>query len=234
MSARSLRNVPNAAMVLLGVAFVAQLGWHALRPGPSARAEDLPNPPAPTVLRIAAFGDPPVLAQGLMLWLQAFDDPPGVSIPFARLDYTRVEGWLDRILALDPRGHYPLLAASRLYGSVAVPAKRRSMFEFVYRQFLKDPNRRWRWLAHAAIVAKHQLHDLPLALRYARALSRYATGSTVPFWARDMTYIILDNMGEIESARVFLGGLIASGQISDPHELRFLKQRLRELEARRR
>jgi len=219
-------------LALLGVALAVQLTWHGYRPGPSARAEDLPSPPSLAVLRMVAFGDPQVLAQALMLWLQAFDNPPGVSIPFARLDYTRVEAWLDRMLALDPRSHYPLLAASRLYGSVAVPAKQRRMMEFVYRHFFKDPNGRWRWLAHAAIIAKHRLHDLPLALRYARALSRYATGPEVPFWARDMTYIILDNMGEVESARVFLGGLISSGQITDPHELRFLKQRLRELESR--
>ena len=41
------------------------------------------------------------------------------------------------------------------------------MLEFVYREFLLDPNRRWPWLAHATVLAKHRLHDLPLALRYA-------------------------------------------------------------------
>ena len=39
-------------------------------------------------------------------------------------------------------------------------------------------------------------------------------------------------MGELESAKVLLGGLLDSGQITDPHERWFLSQRLAELEAR--
>jgi hypothetical protein len=39
-------------------------------------------------------------------------------------------------------------------------------------------------------------------------------------------------MNEIEAAKVILGGLLASGKIKDPAELRFLKRHLEELEAR--
>jgi hypothetical protein len=48
------------------------------------------------------------------------------------------------------------------------------MFDFVEAQFLQDPNRRWRWLAHAAIIAKHGLNDNTLALKYADELARLA------------------------------------------------------------
>jgi hypothetical protein len=37
-------------------------------------------------------------------------------------------------------------------------------------------------------------------------------------------------MGEVESAKVVIGGLLDSGQIKDPYELRFLIDRLRSLE----
>ena len=46
--------------------------------------------------------------------------------------------------------------------------------------FFRDPDRRWPWLAHAALVAKHRLADLPLARRYASAVQRYARGPDVP------------------------------------------------------
>ncbi len=164
-----------------------------------------------------------------MIWLQAFDNQPGVSIPFADLDYAKVEQWLRASLALDPSSHYPLLAAARVYGSVRDPNRKRIMLEFVYRRFLEDPNHRWRWLAHACFVAKHQLKDLPLALRYADELQRRASGPRVPFWARDLKLVLLQEMGEIEAAKGLIARLLKGGQITDPTELSFLQSRLDEL-----
>ncbi len=148
-----------------------QLAFAALQPAPSANAEALPTLPSASVLRIASLGDPIALAQMLTLYLQAFDNQPGVSIPFLQLDYARVENWLERILELDPVGQYPLLLAAQVYAQVPDEPKQRQMLELVYRHFLADPNRRWPWLAHAAIMARHRLKDQPLALRYAQALA---------------------------------------------------------------
>lgn len=225
---RPLRDVPVAVVLLLVGALALQIGWHALRPGPQARARDLPLPPSLAALRVVALGDPVALSKVMMLWLQAYDDQPGVSIPFRDLDYPRVVAWLGRILALDPRARYPLLAAVRVYAEVPDHARERRMLDFVYREFLKDPEHRWRWLAEASIRAKHRLHDMPLALKYARAITAHALHA--PAWARDMSFILLQDMGELQAARVLIGGLIASGRIKDPHELRFLNQRLKQLE----
>jgi len=98
---------------------------------------------------------------------------------------------------------------------------------FVHEQFVQDPNRRWRWLAHAAIMAKHRLHDAPLALSYARDIARLAPAA--PSWARQMHIFILEDIGELESAKILLGGLLASGEIRDEHELRFLTERLKDM-----
>ena len=108
------------------------------------------------------------------------------------------------------------------------------MLEFVYREFFADPDHRWQWLAHAALLAKHRLHDLPLARRYAAAIDRSARSPDVPLWARQMEIFILEDMNEFEAARIMLGGLLASGQIRDPAEARFLAQRLKDLEAKSR
>ena len=105
------------------------------------------------------------------------------------------------------------------------------MLEFVYRNFLADPNRRWPWLAHAVIMARHRLEDRLLALRYAQALRTHATAPTVPGWARQMEIFLREDMGEYEAAKVLLGGLLASGTVTDPHEQRFLVERLKQLEA---
>jgi len=227
---RRIRAVPRPVIGLLAVALLAQVVWHGMRADLKAVAQALPKPPSAAALRLAAFGDPLVFAKTLMLWLQSHDNQPGVSIPFRTLDYARVQAWLDRILELDSKGQYPLLAASRVYATVSEEKRKRMMLEFVYQKFLQDPDRRWRWLAHAAIVAKHQLNDPKLALKYARAITDKARGPEVPAWARDMSVIVLEDMGELEDAKFLLGGLIHSGRVTDPHEIRFLERKLEELE----
>ena len=230
--ARSVKFVPLPVLVLLAAGFAAQLAWHASRPPPSARAEDLPTPPSLDALRLSSLGDPVAASRMLMLWLQAYDNQPGVSIPFRNLDYAKLAEWLDRILALDPRGQYPLQAASRIYAAVNDPERRRFILDFVHRKFLEDPDSRWPWLAHAAIVAKHSLDDLPLALEYAKALQTHATGPGVPNWARDMGVVILEEMGELEAATVMAGYLLESGRVTAPHERRYLLEKLEALKRR--
>jgi len=232
MSQRPITNVPPPVIALLALGLAAQIAVKVAAPPPRAAAEDLPPAPSIAALRLASFGDPVALAKALMLYLQAFDYQSGSKVPYRELDYGRLEAWLARILELDPRGQYPLLAASRLYAEVPVETKQRSMLEFVYRQFLLDPDRRWPWLAHATAIAKHRLRDLPLALRYAQAIQRYAVAENVPLWAKQMEIFILEDMNELETARLIIGGYLQSGTIKDPAELRFLDERLKQLEAR--
>ena len=232
MRERPVSSVPAPLLGLLVGAFCVQMAFKGFEPRPTAHAADLPPAPAAPALRLLSIGEPIALAQALILNLQAFDTQPGISIPFKNLDYGRIEVWLDRILELDPPGQYPMLMASQVYSQVPDAARQRMILDWVYRRFLDDPQRRWRWLAHAAIMAKHRLQDLPLALDYARALNRYATGPAVPSWARQMHIFILEDMGEVETAKVLLGGLLSSGSITDPHEAHFLTERLNALEKR--
>jgi hypothetical protein len=110
-------------------------------------------------------------------------------------------------------------------------AKQRAMLDFVHRQFLEDPERRWRWLAHAALVARHRLNDRQLALTYARSIAEEADAPSVPSWARQMHIFLLADLGEHEAAKILLGGLLASGTVTDTHEQRFLLERLKALES---
>jgi hypothetical protein len=228
---RPVRDVPAAIRAALVVAVLAQLALAALQPPPRGEAEAMPLPPGEGALRVASLGDPVAFGQALTLSLQAFDDQPGVSIPFLELDYGRVEAWLARILALDPLGQYPLLLASQVYAQVPDPARQRRMLDFVYRSYQADPPRRWRWLAHAAIMAKHRLEDMDLALAYARALREHTRAGEIPGWARQMEIFFREDLGQYEAAKVLLGGMLDSGAVSDPHEQHFLIERLKQLEA---
>jgi hypothetical protein len=167
-----------------------------------------------------------------MLYLQAFDYQAGTRVPYKDLDYDRLVDWLTQILELDPRGQYSLMSASRLYAEVPDAAKQRKMLDFIYREYLRDPNRRWPWLAHATLLAKHQLKDLPLARKYALALQQNTTAPDAPTWVRQMEPFILEDMNELEAAKVMIGGLLASGQVKDRRDFELLERRLKQLEER--
>jgi hypothetical protein len=227
---RPLAAVPRPVLALLALALAAQVGWQANRPAPQLQARALPPAPPLAALQLASLGEPLAVSRLTMLYVQGIDEQAGLAIAWRTLDYGRIAQWLQRALELDPRSQYPLLAASEVYGAVGDPARARLMLDFVYTQFRADPDRRWPWLAHAALVARHRLHDLPLARHYARALREQANGPGVPAWARELEVFMLEDMRELDSARALIGALLRSGQITDPHELAFLSQRLRQLE----
>jgi hypothetical protein len=228
MNERPLTHLPKFLLPLLITALALQLLWHAAQSRNTAQYEPLSAPPPAAQFSLTALGDNILASRVLDLWLQAHDNQPGISIPYNQLDYVRVTQWLDLSLQLDARDGYPLLVASHIYATVHDHNRIRIMLDFIEQKFIEQPTWRWRALADASIAAKHKLKDLPLALRYADTLAAHA-GSDVPYWAKDIRLIVLEEMGEKETLRVLIGGLLQNGNITDPYELRFLQQRLNDL-----
>ncbi len=173
------------------------------------------------------LGDPVLLAKFAMLRLQVFDSRAGGDIAWRDLDYARVGEWLRLCLKLDPRAQYPLLAAARLYGEIRDPARVRQVIDLVAEEFPLDPARRWPWIAHAVFLARHRLHDAVLALQLSKQLAD--TDAPIPPWARQLELLVLEDLGELDTAKVMVGGLLANGAVTDPHELRYLQEFLRRL-----
>jgi len=227
---RAVSDVPIGIRVMLVVMLVLQIFWHSQQEPVVATADDLPLPMSTRTYVISSLGEPIAISKLLNLWLQAFDNQPGISIPFRSLDYSRIIKWLDTSLALDPDGRYPMLVAARVYGSVSDKKRQRQMMDYIFYKFKENPERHWRWLAHAVITAKHELKDFELALKYANALAEQDKKIGIPYWARDMKIIVLEDMGEVEAAKILVGALIESGDITDPYELGFLSAKISELE----
>lgn len=220
MLERSLQSVPKRIIVLLVISLSLQITWHYIYPSPLLTTPTLKPPPNIELLRVLSFGEPIASAKIIMLWLQSFNTRNGQLILYREFDYTILVKWLDRILQLDPKGQYPLLAASHFYSIVPDPSKQRQILDFVYEQFFIDPSRRWLWLAQAAILAQHRLRDLPLALKYTQALAAYAPPSA-PYWVREMRIFVLDAMGELKEAESIVKNILASGKTMDANEITF-------------
>lgn len=230
MRQRPVSHVPFILLFTGAILLALQLAWRATEGLPKPQTYMLAPPPSTPIIRLASLNEPIAAAGLLALRLQAFDNQPGISLPFANLNYGYLILWLERLLELDSASHYPLLMASHIYSQTPDPVRKKQMLEFVYREFFVDPNKRWPYLAHAALIAKHELKDLPLALRVARAIQEHARGPDVPHWAQEMPIFILEDMGQLEAAKIELGALLATGSIHDPQEKHFLAERYLELQ----
>ena len=229
---RPLSHVSAPVLALLAAGLALQLGLHAALPEPRAQAPDLMPPPTASLLRLASFGEPIALAKILMLQLQAFDYQSGSKVPYKDLDYAHRRG-----LAL---------AHPRTRSRGTIPAARS-----------QPPVRRGSGRSAAAQHARFRLPPVParpqpaLALARARHLPRQAPpeghGPGAQIRGRPakvhhgqgraglgdtMEIFIREDLNELETERIMIGGLIASGRITDPSELKFLDGRLHEIEER--
>ncbi len=229
---RPLAHVPKGILYVLAISLLLQCLWHGTNLSIAASKTELASPPAANAVRLLSLDDKLTAAKLIMLWLQAFDTQPGISLSLKELNYSRVTEWLDLILLLDPNIEYPLLAAARFYAEVPVPDKQRQMIQFIQKKFMQAPNQRWPAMAHAVYIAKHRIKDLELAAACARLLRIHATAENVPNWARQMEFFVLEDMGELEAAKILIGGLLDSGELEDPQQQRFLSERFEEIERR--
>ena len=193
---RPLGSVPATVRMMLITGLILQIIWHSHQSEVGVRVKRLSPPPPPAVVQLLSLDDPITAGKLIMLWLQAFDNQPGISIPLKQLNYDRLISWLELILTLDPRSQYPLLAAGRIYSYHPDPEKKRQMLDFIHHQFLEYPEARWPWMTHAVILARHQLNDLDYALELAKSLRQHTTRHSIPDWARQMEAVIPEARGK--------------------------------------
>lgn len=216
--------------IILAMIFLAQIMVHHGLVELTAQPKDLPQALPLNFARVLALGESVTAAKLGILWLQAFDNQPGVSLSFRDMNYDHLVKWLRLILTLDPLAQYPLLAAARIYTFVPDLEKQKLMMEFVLTEFKRDPQRRWPWLAHIVILAKHRLNNQTLALKYARALADTPSDIDIPSWVRQAEIFLLADMGKFDSAHKLVQRLLAQGVIRSQQEIEFLSEQLTERE----
>lgn len=227
---KPLRSVSPWLWLLTIGAFAGQIAFHYYLPPPASQAVALETPPSDAVFRLSALGEPTTLAKLLAMRIQAFDNQPGISIPFREMDYDIIGEWLDRIVALDERAEYPHFLMAKIYSAVNDNERRRIAAEWTRRQFLKMPAARWEWMAYVTNMAKHVIKDDALALTLARELrENISPDDDVPGWTRQMEIFFLENQDEFSAAAAMLEHQLESGEVREPQEFQFLSERLEKL-----
>jgi hypothetical protein len=185
-------------------------------------AEAVPGvAPTPTAAKALAFGDDQFLHRVFALRLTTAGDWDGRVVPLRAMHYGNVVAWLRATEALDPRANLVPALAMHYFGQSQDPAQVAQVVGFLRGHGIHDPDRKWRWLAHAVFLARHRANDLPLALELAQELA--ALPSTVmPVWARQMPAFVLDAMGEREAADLVMGAILATESDLSPAETAFM------------
>lgn len=214
--------------LLLFVGFL--VNQHYLITRTSIQQYPLPQPVAADSLRMLTLGESAIAATLLGYWLLSYDSRAGQIVPFEKLDYGRLSGWLETLSDLDPLSDYSSMVAAGVFIEVKDRQRQLAMIELVRRLFMAGPEIHWRWMAQVVMFSKYRLRDLPLALSLARELREAGQGKNIPYWASEMEAYLLHDMGELEAALLLIRTMIEEGTITDADELRFLNRRILELE----
>jgi hypothetical protein len=127
---------------------------------------------------------------------------------------------------MNPDSGYAAFLASRVYAATPDSDQLRKMVDLIERLFQANPELHWRRMTEASLLAKHRLVDLPRALQLAQQVAALPKSIALPYWARSMQVVLLDELNELESAQLLISSMLQDGQIDDPDEIRFLRNRL--------
>lgn len=224
---RSNRQLPKWLLAGLLFLLVVQIALGYYRQSVAVpNFQPLHKPLPLEIYKVLSGGSQKLLVSLLTLRLQLHDVQQGRHMNYRHLDYSALKTWLETLYRLNPDSDYAAFLASRVYASVNDPDDIRLMIDYISAAFQKDPKRFWRRMTEATLLAKHQLKDLSLALALAEQIHQLPSSINIPFWARDMKLVLLDELNQLQSAQLLISSLLQSGSITDEDELRFLKARL--------
>jgi hypothetical protein len=224
---RPLLQLPAPLIWGFILVLLSQLLFHHFSPAQREFSyQPLAKPLRASTYRGIAMGSEKLLGYLLAIRLQLHDSQAGRYFNYNRIDYSVLVEWLEQITRINLASEYPMLLASRVYAQTREKSRLRLMLDFIERNFDHNPQLHWRRLAEASVIAKHQLGDLELALRMAQKLALQPASTVMPHWARDIRFLLLAELNELESAIAIIEALLQSNAVTDSNEKRFLKEKL--------
>ncbi len=224
---RKMTQLPVLLQVGFLLFFCIQITFHQLNYKISdAHYRHLNEPLEVELYRAISFGSDKLLSYLLLIRLQLHDNQKGQHVNYRHLDYALLSDWLMTLYDLNPDSDYPGFLASRVYSNVQDKSKIRQMIHVVEMLFDKNPERHWRRMTEVCLLMKHKLNDLDSALTIAEKIAKLPSTIKIPYWARDMKLVLLDELNQYESAQLLISSMLQSGSVTDHDELRFLRDRL--------
>ncbi len=184
--------------------------------------ENIPPPLQQDVTSAISLGDDEFMYRLLGLRLQNLGDASGKNTALAKYDYKLLSQWFYSVSYLNPYSSYVPATVAFYYSQTPRRLGAIYVTEFLRQYFLGDPERRWRWMAHAVYLAKHKIKTMPYALELAEELASYDIPNE-PLWVKQMPSFILRDMGKKDEARQFMISIMQEDKNISPQELLFMQ-----------
>lgn len=192
---------PLSVLLLLLLAAQAAIGGFVRKTPP--HYHNVSAPPGMAGFLASSLGDSQFGFRMTSLRLQHAGNLDGRVFPFRNINYSHLAGWFDLMDKVDPAPSiFPAMAAF-LFVSTQNPPDTRYLVDYLEKHALRDPEKKWRWMAQAVYIAWYHLGDRPRALELADELAKLP-GKDLPYWTKEMRVFILLDMGEKQAAREIL------------------------------
>lgn len=182
-------------------------------------------PPAPGVemAAISMGGDAQLAYRIYGLMLQNLGDIGGRTTVFDDYNYAALRDWFFVEDGLDPVSNFMPSLVAYYYGATRKVEDLTPVIDYLAEIGVRPEPQKWRWLAHAAFLARYSQNDLERAFDLATILSDLSTPD-MPAWARQMPAFILVAQGDKEAAYEMLMGMLkTSGHTMEPSEVRMIR-----------
>jgi len=184
--------------------------------------DNVPPPPTSQSAAMVSLGDPEIAYRLFGYFLQNAGNTGGKYESLRNYDYAMLEQWFMVADDLNPRSDLvPFLAAFYFGVLYDEPEKMRHVARYLAKAGMAPYPEKWRWLAHAAYLARHQVKDLPLALEYANTLANHP--GDVAIWGRQMpAFVQLGMDNKQASYEIMRKILITDGEKLHPNEVNYM------------
>ncbi len=212
------RGALAAVLITLGLQAVfwsqtrhIQAGWEGVPPAPSYQ-----------VAKALALGDGEFLYRSATFVLQNMGDEGNRVTPLKDYDYQRLGHWFSLLDQFNPKSEYLPVLVGYYFSQSQNPDDVRIVISFLAHIAIRDPDRNWRWMAHAIYLARHRVKDMNLALALAYQMAAMKSPE-IPVWAQQMPAFVLADVGEKEAARDLMEAILDSERDLDPDERDFMQ-----------
>lgn len=217
-----MRGLPRNALIAVLVAFALQAAFWSQTRSLRAGWEGVPPAPSTEVARALALGDGQFLYRAVTFSLQNMGDEGGRVTPLKDYDYQRLGRWFALLDRLDRKSSYLPVLAGYYFSQTPKTDDVRVVVGYLASIAARDPERNWRWLAHAVYLARHRVDDMKLALDLAFRLAALDVPG-LPIWTKQMPAFVLAEVGDKEAARDVMEVILETDPNLTPEETNFMR-----------
>ena len=165
-------------------------------------------PPAPSLnsIRVTFLDDRQFAYMASGLALQNFGSV-GETQNLKSYNFQYLGQWFALMDRLDPHSNFVPYLAAYYFGATPDATQLQPVIDYLEKIGMRAG--KWRWLAQAAYLERHRMHDMDAAMRVAKKLgSVYEPG--MPNWTRNMEPMLRADMGDRQAAYLLMLEILKS------------------------